>query len=64
MTSEQFNAALETIELTQQRFASIIRVNDRTVRRWASGEAEVPTAVAMLLNLMLATGCIATDLKP
>jgi DNA-binding transcriptional regulator YiaG len=64
MTVKQFNAALESAGLTQQGFAATIRVNERTVRRWASGEAVVPTPIAMLLNLMLKTGSTAEDLKP
>jgi DNA-binding transcriptional regulator YdaS (Cro superfamily) len=63
MTSDQFNAALDRLGITadgavyagQTSFAETIAVNPRTVRRWALGEAEVPTAVAMLLNLMLKT---------
>jgi hypothetical protein len=63
MTSEQFNAALARLGVTEgvylhvgrAAFAKTIKVNPRTVGRWALGEAEVPTAVAMLLNLMLKT---------
>jgi DNA-binding transcriptional regulator YiaG len=63
MNTKKFNAALKKIGSTQTGFASIINVNARTVRRWALGEAEVPTAVAMLLNLMLDTNSTAKDLR-
>jgi hypothetical protein len=63
MTNDQFNAALEKLGITaegrvyagQTAFANTIGVNDRTVRRWSIGEAEVPTVVACLINLMLKT---------
>jgi DNA-binding transcriptional regulator YiaG len=63
MTPKQFNSALEVTGFTQTSLAATIKVNDRTVRRWASGEAEVPTAVAMLLKLMLKTETTAEGLS-
>jgi len=63
MTNTEFNAALDRLGITregrvyagQAEFANTIGVNDRTVRRWSIGEAEVPTVVACLINLMLKT---------
>jgi DNA-binding transcriptional regulator YiaG len=63
MTKNQFTAALEALGFTDLSFAATIKVNDRTVRRWIYGESVVPTAVAMLLNLMLKTNSTAEDLK-
>lgn len=63
MTKTQFNAALDATGFSQLAFAATIKVNDRTVRRWASGESEVPTAIAMLLNLMIKTNTTAKGLK-
>lgn len=64
MTPRQFNIALGLIGSSQLAFAKVIKVNARTIRRWALGEAEVPTAVAMLLNLMLETQSTVKELKP
>jgi DNA-binding transcriptional regulator YiaG len=63
MTNKQFSAALTRMGVTQQGFAETIRVNDRTVRNWVSGRSEVPTAIAMLVKLMLSTGTALQDLK-
>jgi hypothetical protein len=46
------------------RFAEIISCNNRTVRKWISGEAEVPRHIAMLINLMLDTNTKPEELRP
>jgi hypothetical protein len=53
MTSDQYRAALERLDLTQVAAGDLFRVGDRTSRRWALGEARIPAAVAILLKLML-----------
>ena len=63
MTNKQFSAALTRMGVTQQGFAETIKVNDRTVRNWVSGRSEVPTAIAMLIRLMLDTGTRPEDLR-
>ena len=71
MNADQFNRALEKLGLTSEgnlaagrlTFAKIIAVNPRTVGRWALGESEVPTAIAMLLNLMIKTNTKPEKLK-
>jgi hypothetical protein len=74
MTAKQFNAALVKLGFCklmpngvmskgQVEFANKLRIGERSVRRWASGQWPVPTTIAALLNLMLKTGSTAEDLK-
>lgn len=64
MTGEQFDKAIAKLGFSQSSFSRTIRVNDRTVRSWVSGEYAVPTVVAMLVNLMMQTEATVEDLKP
>lgn len=43
--------------------AALLETNERTVRRWVSGDWPVPVPVALLLNLMLDTKKTAEDLR-
>jgi len=49
MTDAQFRRALKALRLTRRALAERLRVNVRTVYRWASGESAVPEVVALLL---------------
>jgi len=53
MTANQYQAALDKLEMTQLAAGELFQVGPRTSHRWASGEARVPAAVAMLLRLMV-----------
>jgi hypothetical protein len=53
MTEKQFNAALAKLGYTNVTFGELIETNDRTVRRWASGQWPVPKTIALLLGYML-----------
>lgn len=53
MTPTQFRKALERLGLSQVAAARFLGIGDRTSRRWASGDVEVPRAVAILLRLMI-----------
>ena len=71
MTGAQLDAALIKLfgETRSQRersilFAEIISSNDRTVRKWIGGEAEVPTHIAMLVNAMLDFNIKPEGLRP
>jgi hypothetical protein len=76
MTADQFSAALVklgfctahpvngTMSKGHTEFAAMMGITDRTARRFASGESEVPPPIAMLLNLMLKTGTTPEKLKP
>jgi hypothetical protein len=57
MTPNQFNATLAKLCLSQVRFAKLVRVDDRSVRRWGSDGRDarkVPPQVVILLKLMVA----------
>jgi len=53
MTSAQLRTALKGLRLSRRQCAKRLRVNVRTVYRWASGESEVPETVALLMNCWL-----------
>ena len=53
MTPTQFREAIARLGLSQVGAASLFKVNDRTARRWASGEQDIPAAVALALRLMI-----------
>lgn len=48
MTAPDFRAALERLELTQRGFARVCGCNERTVRRWALGEQDIPKWVELM----------------
>jgi len=54
MDHHEYRAALETLALTQIAAADFLKIDHRTSRRWAGGEAPIPTAVAILLRVMVA----------
>lgn len=49
MTPDELRAELARLGLSQTGAARALRVNEKTVRRWATGEIPVPFAVALLL---------------
>ena len=53
MTPSEYRAALAALGLSQVGAAKLFKVNERTSRRWALGEQEIPEAVAIALRLML-----------
>jgi DNA-binding transcriptional regulator YiaG len=53
MTTEQYNAALDKLGFNQQAAGRLFGVGKRTAGRWAQGQARIPAAVAMLLQLMV-----------
>jgi hypothetical protein len=53
VTNDQFRAALATLRLPVTGAAKLFNVNERTARRWASGEQDVPRAVEIALGLMI-----------
>ena len=52
MTAAEFRAALEAVGYSQRGFAAYTGSNERTVRRWALGEKDIPPWVPVLLALM------------
>lgn len=54
MTAQQARDHLERLQISQQAFARLIRVNPVTVRRWlnVAEPADIPRAVELLLPLL------------
>jgi predicted transcriptional regulator len=59
MTALQYKRALDQLGLSRGGAAGFLGVSERTAWRYASGDVEVPPAVAMLLRLM-----IEQDIRP
>jgi DNA-binding transcriptional regulator YiaG len=53
VTALQYRTAIEKLGLSQRGAAAFLGVDERTSRRWALGEAQIPQSVAMLLKLMI-----------
>lgn len=51
MTPNEFVAALRELKLSQNGFAKFTGTNDRTVRRWAHGQQDIPQWVRVMLEL-------------
>lgn len=52
MKADQFRASIKTLGFNQTEIAQVLRVDARTVRRWALGEREVPGPVVAFLTLL------------
>jgi hypothetical protein len=52
MTQNQFRATLDRLGLTQVGIARMLHGDERTFRRYALGEAKVPTTLAIILRLL------------
>lgn len=56
MTSDQYREALAALELTQGGGARLLGVDERTSRRWANGERDVPEPAARFLRYLIGCG--------
>lgn len=63
MTPQQFRSTLDRLGLSQLGVGRLLGTGERTPRRWASGESEIPTHVAALLRLMLRGKITAEDIE-
>lgn len=63
MTPVQYRAAIDKLGLSQRGAAAFLGVDERTSRRWALGEAQIPESVAMLLRLMIKLKLKPEDVK-
>ena len=52
MTPEQFKQAQLILGLDATRMAAILKTTPRTIRRWRSGEQDVPPLVAKVMDLL------------
>ena len=54
MTHTEFRDTLSALGLNKTRAARLLGVNERTPRRWAKGEQDIPPPVVRFLQLMIA----------
>lgn len=52
MTSDQFKRRLVALGFSHAGFARYVDVDPRTVRRWATGEQDIPGWVGVMLGLL------------
>ena len=52
MTASDLGQRLAALGYSQRGFAAFIQANERTVRRWALGEQDIPPWVGVMLDLM------------
>jgi len=50
MTPDAFRSHLSRLGYSQAGFARLMDVDERTVRRWGTGETPIPKSVRMLLD--------------
>jgi DNA-binding transcriptional regulator YiaG len=55
VTADEYRSAIERLGLSQVAAAKLLGVDDRTSRRWASGERDVPPPAARFLRYLIAT---------
>jgi hypothetical protein len=63
MTGAQYCEALYELGLSKRRAGPLLGATERASRRWSSGSSGVPTAVAILLRLMMVGQIRPSDLE-
>jgi DNA-binding transcriptional regulator YiaG len=56
VTPDEYREALEQLGLTQGAGAKLLGVDERTSRRWACGERDIPPPAQRFLRYLIATG--------
>lgn len=56
MTPDEYREALTRLGLTQGGGARMLGVDERTSRRWANGERDIPPPVQRFLRFLIAIG--------
>lgn len=56
MTSDEYRDTIDQLGLTQGAAAKLLGVDDRTSRRWACGERDIPPPAERFLRYLIATG--------
>jgi DNA-binding transcriptional regulator YiaG len=56
MTPDQYRSTIETLGLSQIAAARLLGVDERTSRRWANGERDIPPPAERFLRYLIATG--------
>jgi plasmid maintenance system antidote protein VapI len=52
MTPDRFRECLDALNWTQRGVASVLDVDERQVRRWATGQYSIPAPVAAWLETL------------
>ena len=55
MTNTQYREAIAALGLSQRRAAKLLGVDERTSRKWASGETAISPPAARFLHYLVAT---------
>lgn len=55
MRAADYRKAMDTLGLSQVDGAKLLGVDERTSRRWANDEREIPAPVARFLRYLIAT---------
>ena len=55
MTPDEYREALARLGLSQVAAARLLGVDERTSRRWAGGERDVPAPAVRFLQYLIAT---------
>jgi DNA-binding transcriptional regulator YiaG len=63
MTPDEIRSTLARLELTTNRAAQLVGVDDRTMRKWLAGERGMPEPVIRLLRLVLEDRGLITKLE-
>lgn len=61
MTSDEYRTAYAALGLTQAGVARLLGVDERTSRRWAAGEREVPPPVGRFLSFLVLSDITAEE---
>ena len=56
MTPDEYREALARLDLSQVAAARLLGSNERTSRRWANGERDVPGPAVQFLQYLILTG--------
>lgn len=56
MTPDEYRSVIDKLGLSQLAAARLLGVDDRTSRRWANGERDIPPPAARFLRYLVATG--------
>lgn len=56
MTSDEYREAIDSLGLSQVGAARLLGVDERTSRRWANGERDIPPPAERFLRYLIATG--------
>jgi DNA-binding transcriptional regulator YdaS (Cro superfamily) len=53
MTPHELDRAVLSLATTQQKLAGLLGYDERTMRYWIAGDRAIPSAVAILVRLLL-----------